>query len=146
MTTKVGLTIAKLAREAEVSVETVRYYHRRGLLNQPSRPETGGYRIYGKADVGRIRFIKHAQQMGFSLAEIGDLLSYSREMNCVATKQLMESKLRAIDEQVASLAQTRDRLRLLMSECNLERRHLCPTVCKFHGSLIGGDEGISDAG
>lgn len=133
MTSKIGLTIGKLAREAGVSVETIRYYHKRGLLNQPSKPEMGGYRIYCGDDVERIRFIKRVQRMGFSLAEIGELLTYTLEGNCHATKILVERKLRLIEDRLINLANTREALKSLMSECRLDCIQVCPVIHRLHG-------------
>jgi MerR family transcriptional regulator, copper efflux regulator len=67
------MTIGKAAREAGVNIETIRFYERRGLIERP--PKGNGYRVYSPEEVARIRFIKEAQQIGFSLSEIGDLLS-----------------------------------------------------------------------
>ena len=66
------MTIGKAAREAGVNIETVRFYERRSLIEQPPK---GNYRVYSPEQVARIRFIKEAQQIGFSLSEIGDLLA-----------------------------------------------------------------------
>lgn len=140
MASKIGLTIGKLAHEAGVSVETIRYYHKRGLLNQPTKPKTGGYRLYCGDDVERIRFIKRVQQMGFSLAEIGELLTYALEVNCHATKILVERKLRSIEDRLINLEKIRETLQLLMSECSLECIHKCPVIHRLHsgsGCFIG---------
>src|ERR1700688_2344405 len=67
------MTIGKAAHEAGVNIETIRFYERRGLIERP--PKGNGYRVYSPEEVARIRFIKEAQQIGFSLSEIGDLLS-----------------------------------------------------------------------
>lgn len=81
------MTIAKLAREGGVGVETVRYYQRRGLLPKPERPAgdglSGGIRRNGEEDARRLRFIRTAQAAGFTLEEIGDLLA-RRFIACLA--------------------------------------------------------------
>ncbi|MHB9100648.1 MAG: MerR family transcriptional regulator [Sulfuricella sp.] len=64
------LTIGTIARQAGVNVETIRFYHRRGLLPEPQKP-LGGVRRYTEGDVARVRFIKSAQRLGFTLDEIG---------------------------------------------------------------------------
>lgn len=133
MTGRTGITIGKLAREAGVSVETVRYYHKRGLLCQPAKPESGGYRRYAEVDIERIRFIKHVQEMGFSLAEIGELLAYMRDENCRATLRLMEAKLHSIENRLVELETIRGKLKSLMSKCNAERPHTCVMVRRFNG-------------
>mgnify|MGYP003136621934 FL=1 len=71
-----SLTIGGLAKAANVSVETIRYYQRRGLIPEPQRPP-GGIRRYGATEIDRLMFVKTAQQLGFSLNEIGDLLQLS---------------------------------------------------------------------
>ncbi|MGV3769387.1 MAG: MerR family transcriptional regulator, partial [Sphingobium phenoxybenzoativorans] len=69
------MTIARLAKAGGVGVETVRYYQRRGLLMEPARPDSGGFRSYDDAGVRRLRFSRQAQAAGFTLEEIGDLLN-----------------------------------------------------------------------
>lgn len=69
------MTIGKAARDAGVGVETIRFYERKGLIDRPRKPQSGGYRIYSNETVVRVRFIRQAQQLGFSLREIDDLLS-----------------------------------------------------------------------
>ena len=70
-----GMTIGKAAREAGVGVETIRFYERKGLIDQPLRPREGGFRIYPDHAVHRVRFIRKAQELGFSLSEVEDLLA-----------------------------------------------------------------------
>ncbi len=77
----IRLTIGRLARAAGVHVETVRYYQRRGLISVPPRP-TGSVRHYPQTAVGQLRFIKRAQDIGFSLAEIKQLLRLQRMPAC----------------------------------------------------------------
>lgn len=68
------ITIGKLAKQANVTIETIRYYQRKGLLAEPAKPATG-YREYPQEAIARLRFIKRAQQSGFTLKEIAELLS-----------------------------------------------------------------------
>lgn len=94
-------TIAWLAREASVNVETIRFYQRKNLLNEPPRP-LGGVRRYTHDDVARVRFIKSAQRIGFTLAEIAQLLTLEdgtqcREAQAIATHKLADVQIR-IDE------------------------------------------------
>lgn len=76
-----SMTIGGLARAANVNVETIRYYQRRGLLSEPKRPP-GGIRRYGFADIDRLTFVKTAQHLGFSLDEISDLLRLEDGTHC----------------------------------------------------------------
>lgn len=130
------LTIGKLARELEVSVETIRYYQRRGLLNQPSKPKMGGFRAYGEADVARVRFIKRAQLMGFSLAEISELIVHMEDTNCHAAKTLAEAKLKVIETQLVELERIQETLKSLVVSCRRDCPHACPVLRKLHGEPV----------
>jgi MerR family mercuric resistance operon transcriptional regulator len=122
------LTISGLAAAAEVSIETVRYYQRRGLLHQPARPP-GGVRRYANADVGQLRFIKRAQAMGFTLEEIRSLIKLRAQDACRATRALAVSKLRMIDTKISELQQLREELAQLVAACdaNAGESH-CPVI------------------
>lgn len=87
-----GLTIGKLARQAEVNVETIRYYQRRGLLRQPLKPGDGA-RHYDEQDIARLRFIKSAQRLGFTLEEVAQLLRLEDGAHCADARVLAEEKL-----------------------------------------------------
>lgn len=139
MEMKVMLTIGKLAREAEVSVETIRYYQKRGLLIQPSKPEMGGFRTYSERDVGRVRFIKRAQQLGFTLSEISELVIHTDNKNCQAAKMLTEKKLKTIEIQLEALEKIRATLKSLVVDCHSECTQSCPVLRKFHGGPLQHD-------
>lgn len=79
------LTIGKLADAAGVNVETIRYYQRRGLLDEPAKP-LGGHRRYPVDMVKRLRFIKRAQALGFTLSEVGGLLTLDESCACAETR------------------------------------------------------------
>ncbi|WP_438819379.1 MerR family transcriptional regulator [Legionella taurinensis] len=87
-------TISKVAKELDINVETIRFYERRGLIKQPSKPEIG-YRHYPKEIVNRIRFIKRSQELGFTLDEIANLLNLN-DRPCSLVQQLAEHKLIAV--------------------------------------------------
>ena len=125
---RASLTISGLAAAAEVSIETVRYYQRRGLLHEPARP-LGGVRRYANAEVDQLRFIKRAQAMGFTLEEIGRLLKLRGQNSCHATRALAVSKLRLIDTNICELQQLRKELAQLVAACdaNAEESH-CPVI------------------
>ena len=76
-----NLTIGAFAKSAEVNIETIRFYQRKGLLVEPDRPY-GGIRRYGEADVARVKFVKTAQRLGFSLDEVGQLLRLEDGTHC----------------------------------------------------------------
>jgi MerR family mercuric resistance operon transcriptional regulator len=111
-----GLTIGQLAKAAEVNVETIRYYQRRRLLPQPGKP-AGGFRRYSPALVRRVRFIKRAQAIGFTLQEIASLLSLDDAHACAETRALAARKLASIDRKLADLAAMREALAGLVRQC-----------------------------
>jgi DNA-binding transcriptional MerR regulator len=109
-------TIGNLARAADVGVETVRYYERRGLLERPVR-RGSQYREYTDADVVRLRFIRRAKALGFTLAEIRDLL-HAADTGCAdGVLVAARAKLAQVDDDMVELAALRDRLRRLVDVC-----------------------------
>jgi len=123
-----AITISQLAASAQVNVETVRYYQRRGLLPEPPRP-VGGIRRYGSGDVGRLQFIRRAQTMGFSLDEIAGLLEVRGRHACEKTRQLTELKLIDVRRRLVELAQLEKDLVALVADCTRVRSgECCPTL------------------
>ena len=128
-----GLTIGKLARESGVGVETIRFYERKGLIEQPERPPSG-YRHYAPETVTRVKFIRNSKELGFSLREIEDLLSLAampgrnrREM-----RRRAEAKMAEIDMKMDSLLGLRRELAGLVDACREGGSHcLCPIVEAF---------------
>ncbi len=110
-----SFTIGGLAREAGVSVETVRYYERRGLLEQP--PRGTGYRRYSGEDVARLRFVRRAKDLGFTLSEVRDLIGAAGCGSAAAVAEAARAKLAQVDEQRAALDRLRDRLDALVRTC-----------------------------
>jgi len=115
--TESGITVGQLARAAAVNVETVRYYQRIGLLSLPSR-DYGSIRRYLADDLKRIRFIKRAQKLGFSLDEVALLLGLSEGKHCAQTRVLAEKKLAVVEEKIADLAAIRSALKSLVAKCS----------------------------
>ena len=111
-----GLTIGRLADEAGVHVETIRYYQRRGLLPQPGKPAQGHRRYAGDA-LRRVRFIKRAQTLGFTLEEIGSLLELDAAHACAETRELAAHKLQLIAQKLADLQAMRQSLATLVRRC-----------------------------
>ena len=134
-----AMTIAKLARAGGVGVETVRYYQRRGLLDEPARPVgdglAGGYRHYGDNDVRRIRFIKAAQAAGFTLDEIGELLTLDGTDDRARAREMARVRITALDVQIAELERARDALRKLERSCRNEAGGPCPILASFEDSF-----------
>ena len=121
-------TIGRLARQAGVNVETVRYYQRRGLLEEPRRPP-GGIRRYGEAHARRLRFIKQAQGLGFSLEEVKDLLALEDGRHCSEAERLGSLKLGAVRERLAQLRQVERALASLIEQCHCHTGKLsCPLI------------------
>lgn len=116
------LKIGQAAKEAGVNVDTVRYYERRGLLPSPQRKESG-YRQYMGDTVKRIRFIKHAQELGFSLNEIAELLSLKLDpvAACSDVKKKAERKIAEIEEKLEMLRKMREALGCLVEMCEENR-------------------------
>ena len=125
-----SITIGQVADRADVNVQTVRYYERRGLLPEPPRTPSG-YRQYDEGSVARIRFIKRAQILGFSLAEITELLELRvhPRSNCDDVKTRAERKRAEIDRKIADLGRIRSSLEQLIRAC--EKRtptRECPII------------------
>lgn len=110
-----ALTIGHLAKAAEVNIETIRYYQRVKLITEPHKP-TQGYRVYPEETLKRIKFIKRAQQLGFSLKEIEELLQLG-EGHCEDVRQLAEIKRTQIDKQINDLKNLRNTLSQLITSC-----------------------------
>ncbi|HRM94060.1 MAG TPA: Hg(II)-responsive transcriptional regulator, partial [Alicycliphilus sp.] len=111
------LTIGSLADEAGVNVETIRYYQRRGLMPEPDKPAQG-YRRYDATTVKRVRFIKRAQALGFTLEEIGGLLKLDEAHACAETRELASHKLQTIETKLADLVAMRKALTALLCQCD----------------------------
>ena len=113
------MRIGQLAKEAGVGVETVRFYEQKGLMAQPPKPETGGYREYPAESVHRIRFIRSAQQIGFSLGEIDELLELEAGNNtrCIDVRKRAEVKLEDVSVKIDNLKSIRKALEMLINAC-----------------------------
>ncbi|MGH9106150.1 MAG: MerR family transcriptional regulator [Acidimicrobiales bacterium] len=121
---------SQVAAEAGVNVQTLRYYERRGLLPEPDRSGSG-YRAYGEDAVRTVRFVKGAQQLGFSLEEVETLLHLASggPENCDAAKVMAAEKLGQLDAKIATLSAMRDSLRQLVATCErTPDKRLCPLL------------------
>ena len=128
-----GMTIGRLAKAAGVNVETVRYYQRRGLVMEPSKPQ-GGHRRYPPAALERIAFIRRAQQLGFSLAEVKDLLQHSDGKNHRETRRIAERKHASLVLHIGQLSAMRKRLKaLIQRSVKADGKGPCPIIAAlFH--------------
>lgn len=128
-------TIARLAGAAGVHVETIRYYQRLKLVSEPSRP-VGGIRRYTDADAERLRFIKRAQIMGFTLEEIRSLIALQARRSCRATRELAATKLRLVDARIRELRDLRKELAGLIADCDANTQDTkCPVIQRLSTPL-----------
>jgi MerR family mercuric resistance operon transcriptional regulator len=129
-----NLTIGAFAKQAGVNVETIRFYQRRGLLQEPDKPY-GGIRRYTEIDVTRVRFVKSAQRLGFSLDEVAELLQLEDGTQCHEASSLAVRKLSDVRGKMADLARMEAVLSELVCACHARKENVsCPLI----GSLQDG--------
>lgn len=126
-------TISALASRAGVNIETIRYYQRRRLLGEPAKP-LGGVRHYCQADVQRVRFIKSAQKLGFTLEEIADLLRLDDGMHCAEARSIAQHKLGDVRGKLADLRRMESLLAKLIEACGKGDPIACPLIEALHGA------------
>jgi MerR family transcriptional regulator, mercuric resistance operon regulatory protein len=123
-----GFAIGSLAAAAGVNVETIRFYQRKGLLSEPERPY-GSIRRYTSEAVGRVRFIKASQRLGFSLEEVRELLKLEDGTHCGEARGLAEHKLQNVREKLADLQRIEAALCQLVARCESARGAVkCPLI------------------
>lgn len=122
------MTIGTLAKAASVNVETVRYYQRRGLLDEPARP-LGGVRRYGEDALRRLRFIRQCQTLGFALEEVGELLALDDGRHCTEASALAAQKLEDVRVRLTRLRRIERVLAQLVDQCQRSRGAMrCPLI------------------
>lgn len=123
------MTIGELAKAAGVRISTLRFYERRGLLKPTSRSRAG-YRRFTEEDAARVRFLRRAQELGFSLEELGLMLSLSQRRTIRAgdVKKVGHQKLSEIDERIADLKRVRRALSGLLDAQCIDPDEPCPIV------------------
>lgn len=127
-----NLTIGALASAAKVSVEAIRFYQRKGLLPEPDKP-MGSIRRYDGADVARVKFVKSAQRLGFSLVEIAELLRLEDGTHCAEAREQAEQKLADVRAKIASLARIEQTLSELVECCATAKATVtCPLIAALH--------------
>lgn len=140
MATIAGRTIAHLAREGGVGVETVRYYQRRGLLRTPEKSSgsaiSGGTRRYDEDDVRRLKFIRSAQGAGFTLEEIGELLALDAGEDRERARALARARIAALDARIAELRMARQSLERLAKACGEGQAGPCPIIAAFQADSV----------
>lgn len=124
-----SMTIGRVAKLADVGVETIRFYERKGLIEEPPR-RASGYRQYPTDTVDQLRFIRRAKELGFTLKEIKELMSLrdggGRRRGDV--RKIAEAKMRDIDQKLARLQAMRSALYGLVESCACGRRTTCPIL------------------
>lgn len=125
-----ALRISEFAQAGDVGVETVRYYQRKGLLAAPSGGAPAG-RHYGAEDVRRLRFIRAAQDAGFTLKEIGELLVLDRSNDRQRAREMARARLAEIDASIAVLTEARNKLSKLVRQCAGSGSGACPIIASF---------------
>ena len=127
------MTIGELAKATEVHIETIRFYQRRGLMDEPERP-AGGIRRYGEADSDRIRFIKSSQRLGFSLDEIIVLLALDDGADCETALRIAKKKLTEVKNKITDLRQIEKSLSGMIGLCeeNDVQQVSCPLISALH--------------
>ncbi|MBI4996824.1 MAG: MerR family DNA-binding protein [Rhodocyclales bacterium] len=140
-----AFTIRKLADAAGVGVEAVRYYQGRGLLPEPPRV-AGGFREYSADDVQRLRFIKRAQELGFSLDDVAELLSLSAERDQVRVRELTRRRAAEIRERISRLDAMASALESLADCCACApKSQSCPIIAALAADPAGGTARTSRA-
>jgi MerR family copper efflux transcriptional regulator len=140
-----AMTISKAARAAGVGVETVRFYERRNLIVRPSKPPDGGFRRYPPETIERVRFIRQAQGLGFSLREIEDLLSLRADpaTDCGQVRARAVVKLEDVERKIGELERFRRALEELITACP-GRGAL--RACSIMEALVAGAGGVRPRG
>ena len=131
-----AMSISQLARNAGVGVETVRYYQRRGLLDDPRPQKTGasGIRHYGPDEARRLGFIRSAQAAGFTLEEIAELLHLDSTDDRPRAREMARSRIAALDAKIAELERARQSLAKLAMDCAKGGKGPCPIIAAFEGA------------
>jgi len=121
------MKISEIAKSADVNIETIRYYERRNLISQPMKP-THGYRVYSKITLDRVLFIKRAQELGFTLEEIANLLLLG-EGDCLSVQEIAQQKLTNVRAKMVDLNRLENVLDHLVIQCkNNSIESSCPIV------------------
>lgn len=121
------MTIGGLAKACAVGVETVRYYQRRGLLSEPERG-SGQVRRYGAEAVARLGFIRRAQDVGFTLEEVRELLKLGETPNCRGARALAAKKLEMVEARLRDLRRVQAALKEMVERCDTGRERRCPII------------------
>lgn len=133
----VHMSIGTLAKAASVNIETIRYYQRQGLLPVPERGR-GEIRRYRSADLARVKFVKAAQRLGFSLADIAGLMSLGESTDCEKARHLAEHRLRDVRAKLADLRHMESALKELVAGCAAPPTDGCPLIAALRSASEAG--------
>ncbi|HIJ23395.1 MAG: MerR family transcriptional regulator [Gammaproteobacteria bacterium] len=111
-------TIGQVAKLSNCHVETIRYYQREGLIQEPPRPQGGGYRTYPQEVIQQLLFIRRAKKLGFSLAEIRTLLEIDGRDACSAANTFAQEKMDELEHKIEDLHWMRDKLSSIVNQCD----------------------------
>jgi len=136
------MLIGTLSRESGLSIDAIRFYEKQRLLQSPRRSE-GGFRLFGEEELSALRFIKSAQELGFSLEEIRELLSLRSDAAraCPKMQGLLEAKLASVEEKISSLQAIRSELKTALRKCEVvltKPASSSPTGCPVLDGISGG--------
>ncbi|HUY02939.1 MAG TPA: Hg(II)-responsive transcriptional regulator [Rhodocyclaceae bacterium] len=127
-----NVSIGAFAKAAGIGVETIRFYQRKRLLPEPKRPP-GGIRRYGRADVARVKFIKSAQRLGFSLDEVAQLLTLEDGTHCNEAAQFAARHLADVRARLKDLKRMETVLFRLVAQCDSHYGTIaCPLIASLH--------------
>ena len=137
-----GYRIGEVAKIAGVHVETVRFYERQGIIRQPAKPPMG-IRRYSSENINRIRFVKHAQALGFTLHEVKDLLALrtAGSSSCGRVQAQAAGKLKLVQEKLAALQRLEKTLTSFLEECGRPKRSTTEE-CPVLQALEAEDDGV----
>ena len=124
-------SIGAFAKAAGVNVETIRFYQRKRLLTEPARPP-GGIRRYGNAEVARVKFVKSAQRLGFSLNDVAQQLRLEDGTHCTEAASLATLRLVDVRNRLADLTRMETALAALVEQCGAQRNVSCPLIAPLH--------------
>ncbi len=137
-----GIQIGRVAKEIGLTVDAIRFYEKEGLLKSPARSE-GRFRLFGPDDVRNLKFIRKAQELGFSLLEIRELLVLQQEevRSCVHVRDLLEQKLTVVRQKIEDLQTVESNLKAALRRCNRRMKHIgevredsCPVLKEIRGA------------
>jgi len=130
----VSMTIGTMAATAGVNIETIRFYQRKGLVPKPKRSR-GAVRRYGLEAVARVKFVKAAQRLGFSLVEIGALLKLDDGTHCKEAREMAEEKLTDVRAKLCDLQRIESALKTVVADCSGARGAVtCPLIASLRST------------